>query len=81
MQTVSILNNPAANMSASSVYEAPQMSGFSTNPSSDSLFSINGQMETAQSSTEVIIEALRSKDRLFVLKLGELMENLISEKK
>ena len=31
--------------------------------------------------TEVIIEALRSKDRLFVLKLGEQMETLINERK
>lgn len=28
-----------------------------------------------------IIEALRSKDRLWVLKLGEMMENLITERK
>lgn len=31
--------------------------------------------------TEVIMEALRSKDRLFVLKLGEQMEALINERK
>jgi hypothetical protein len=28
-----------------------------------------------------ILEALRSKDRLYVLKLGELMEGLINERK
>ena len=47
------------------------------NGSSDSL-SISS--DTA-SYTETIIEALRSKDRLYVLRLGELIENLINDRR
>ncbi|CAL1714591.1 unnamed protein product [Somion occarium] len=38
-------------------------------------------MGDAASYTETIIEALRSKDRLYVLKLGEMIENLITERR
>jgi hypothetical protein len=78
---VSILHNPTANTSSSSFSEVSQTLAFPPNPSLDSLSSINEQSDTSQSSTDVIIEALRSKDRLFVLKLGEQMESLITEKK
>ena len=47
------------------------------NGSSDSLSISND----AASYTETIIEALRSKDRLYVLRLGELIENLINDRR
>jgi hypothetical protein len=81
MANVSILSNPTANNSSASFPDVSQLPAFPLNSSLDSLSSINGQSDSAQSSTDVIIEALRSKDRLFVLKLGEQMETLIAERK
>jgi len=80
MATVSILTNPLANTSSSSFSE-PQIVSGPSNPSSDQPQASVSQSDGNQSVTEVIIEALRSKDRLFVLKLGEQMEALINERK
>lgn len=45
---------------------------------------VESEMTSADGSGEEmdgqILEALRSKDRLFVLKLGEIMENLITQR-
>jgi hypothetical protein len=81
MATVSILTNPLANASSSSFSEPPQIISNPSNPSSDQPQTPASQPDGSQSVTEVIIEALRSKDRLFVLKLGEQMETLINERK
>jgi hypothetical protein len=81
MATVSILTNPLANTSSSTFSEPPQMISNSSNPPSDQQQPSASQSDGSQSVTEVIIEALRSKDRLFVLKLGEQMEALINERK
>jgi hypothetical protein len=81
MATVSILANPLANASSSTFSEPPQITSNSSNPSSDHQQPSAPQSDGNQSVTEVIIEALRSKDRLFVLKLGEQMEALINERK
>ena len=81
MATVSILTNPLANSSSSSFSEPPQIVSNPSNPSSDQPQASASQSDGNQSVTEVIIEALRSKDRLFVLKLGEQMETLINERK
>lgn len=81
MATVSILTNSLANTSSSTFSESPQIIPSSSNPSSDQPQPSTSQSEGNQSVTEVIIEALRSKDRLFVLKLGEQMEALINERK
>jgi hypothetical protein len=81
MATVSILANPLANTSSSTFSETPQIISGSSNPPSDQQQSSASQSDGNQSVTEVIIEALRSKDRLFVLKLGEQMEALINERK
>ena len=81
MATVSILTNPLANASSSTFSEPPQIVSNSSNPSSDQPQPSASQSDGNQSVTEVIIEALRSKDRLFVLKLGEQMEALINERK
>ena len=80
MATVSILANPLANTSSSSFSEPPQIISNPSNPPSDQP-QTSAQPDGSQSVTEVIIEALRSKDRLFVLKLGEQMETLINERK
>ena len=81
MATVSILTNPLANTSSSSFSEPPQIISNPSNPPSDQQQTPAPQPDGNQSVTEVIIEALRSKDRLFVLKLGEQMETLINERK
>jgi hypothetical protein len=81
MATVSILTNPLANTSSSSFSEPPQIISNPSNPPSDQSQTSVPQPDGNQSVTEVIIEALRSKDRLFVLKLGEQMETLINERK
>ena len=81
MATVSILTNPLANTSPSSFSEPPQIISNSSSPPSDQPQASVSQSDGSQSVTEVIIEALRSKDRLFVLKLGEQMEALINEPK
>lgn len=81
MATVSILTNPLANSSSSSFSEPPQIISNPSNPSSDQPQASASQPDGNQSVTEVIMEALRSKDRLFVLKLGEQMEALINERK
>jgi len=81
MATVSILANPLANTSSSSFSEPPQIISNPSNPPSDQPQAPASQSDGNQSVTEVIIEALRSKDRLFVLKLGEQMEALINERK
>ncbi|KAF9643711.1 hypothetical protein BDM02DRAFT_3191297 [Thelephora ganbajun] len=81
MATVSLLANPLANTSSSSFSEPPQIISNPSNPSSDQPQPSTSQPDGNQSVTEVIIEALRSKDRLFVLKLGEQMEALINERK
>jgi len=81
MATVSILTNPLANTSSSSFSEPPQIISNPSNPPSDQPQTSISQSDGNQSVTEVIVEALRSKDRLFVLKLGEQMEALINERK
>lgn len=81
MATVSILANPLANAPSSTFSEPPQIISNSSNPSSDQPQPSTSQSDGNQPVTEVIIEALRSKDRLFVLKLGEQMETLINERK
>jgi len=81
MATVSILANPLANTSSSSFSEPPQIISNPSNPPSDHPQASASQSDGNQSVTEVIIEALRSKDRLFVLKLGEQLETLINERK
>lgn len=81
MATVSILTNSLANTSSSSFSEPPQIISNPSNPPSDQPQTSASQSDGNQSVTEVIIEALRSKDRLFVLKLGEQMEALINERK
>ena len=81
MATVSILANPLANTSSSSFSEPPQIISNPSNAPSDQPQASASQSDGNQSVTEVIIEALRSKDRLFVLKLGEQMEALINERK
>ena len=81
MTTISILTNPLANSSSSSFSESPQIISNPSNPSPDQPQAPASQPDETQSVTEVIIEALRSKDRLFVLKLGEQMEALINERK
>lgn len=81
MAAVSILTNPLANTSSSTFSESPQIISGSSNPPSEQPQPSASQSDGNQSVTEVIIEALRSKDRLFVLKLGEQMEALINERK
>jgi hypothetical protein len=46
-------------------------------PASDTAETIRGSIEDVDPQ---IVEALKSKDRLFVLKLGEIMETLISQR-
>jgi len=66
MATISILTNPLANSSSSSFSEPPQIVSNPSNPSFDQPQTSASKSEGNQSVTEVIIKALRSKDRLSV---------------
>ncbi|OSX64235.1 hypothetical protein POSPLADRAFT_1073817 [Postia placenta MAD-698-R-SB12] len=58
---------------------SPDLSGSTSSPSSGDL--APGSNDNPPEPDAQITEALRSKDRLYVLKLGELMESLINERR
>ena len=73
----SLQTSSFSRVAPSPLVDAALAQSSSHNGSSDSL-SISS--DTA-SYTETIIEALRSKDRLYVLRLGEVIENLINDRR
>jgi hypothetical protein len=56
---------------------APGESGNMASPNSNS----SNNAPASPADVQVIIEALKSKDRIYVLKLGEQMESLIKERR
>ncbi|KAH9926958.1 uncharacterized protein B0H18DRAFT_1004707, partial [Fomitopsis serialis] len=67
-------------LAASPRNPSPDTLLLSSSPNSADLSSSGSNTESSGEPDPQIIEALRSKDRLYVLKLGEQMESLISER-
>ena len=81
MATVSILTHPLTNASPSTFSESSQAISSSSNPPFDQPQPSAPQFDGDRSMDAMIIDALRGRDRSFVLELEEQMEALINEHK